>query len=260
MEQTIDRFMQNSKLRVWKCEGGVKHTATAVCLGKWNQAWQRFKCVWCGVKSSSEWVSTEQPVRHNTGHQQSLPHTGYQHGTALGTRSVLQETSSNSASGQSERGCMGSMWLGWLTWVCNDNECLAQCGLTRLSPASRSTVPTSFWSSWREDLIRSRRAVSCFFSSSWVCLICGEKMQGSGHTKKAFIALIKIPYWQKNKKTTLHYITTIYKCYFQLLSLKYIPHPMIPFLNLVCAHVKILKLKQFPWFWKHSLTFSNICE
>lgn len=52
-------------------------------------------CVCEGVGGNSEWLSTEQPVRHNTGHQQSLPHTGYQHGTALGTRSVLQETSSN---------------------------------------------------------------------------------------------------------------------------------------------------------------------
>lgn len=53
--------------------------------------------------SGSEWFSTEQPVRHNTGHQQSLPHTGYQHGTALGTRSVLLETSSKPGSSQTEK-------------------------------------------------------------------------------------------------------------------------------------------------------------
>jgi len=35
--------------------------------------------------------------------------------------------------------------------------------------------PTSFWSSWREDFIKSRSAVSCFFSSSWVCFICDGK-------------------------------------------------------------------------------------
>lgn len=52
--------------------------------------------------SGSEWFSTEQPVRHNTGHQQSLPHTGYQHGTALGTRSVLLETNSKPGRGQNE--------------------------------------------------------------------------------------------------------------------------------------------------------------
>lgn len=162
--------MQNGK--VWKCEGA-----------RWNIELQQFALisetrpgsVRCGVKSSSEWVSTEQPVRHNTGHQQSLPHTGYQHGTALGTRSVLQETSSNSASGQSER------------WVHGVN-------VTGMSPGC---VPTSFWSSWREDLIRSRRAVSCFFSSSWVCLICGGKMQKVIYMK-AFIAPIKSPHWQKN--------------------------------------------------------------
>lgn len=42
-------------------------------------------------------------MRHNTGNQQSLPHTGYQHGTALGTRSVLQETSSKPGIGQGDR-------------------------------------------------------------------------------------------------------------------------------------------------------------
>lgn len=64
----------------------------------------RRRCRVCrGALSGSEWFSTEQPVRHNTGHQQSLPHTGYQHGTALGTRSVLLETSSKPGSGQTEK-------------------------------------------------------------------------------------------------------------------------------------------------------------
>lgn len=84
----------------------------------------RVDSVCCGVKAGSEWLSTEQPVRHNTGHQQSLPHTGYQHGTALGTRSVLQETSSVSASGLV--GWLGSamtvfkLSLAWLykTFTC----------------------------------------------------------------------------------------------------------------------------------------------
>lgn len=42
-------------------------------------------------------------------------------------------------------------------------------------PCWRLWAPTSFWSSWREDLIKSRRAVSCFFSSSWVCFIYKRK-------------------------------------------------------------------------------------
>lgn len=57
------------------------------------------------LKSGRERFSTEQPVRHNTGHQQSLPHTGYQHGTALGARSAPQETSSKRGGDQSERRC-----------------------------------------------------------------------------------------------------------------------------------------------------------
>lgn len=64
----------------------------------------QLRCRVCrGALSASEGFSTEQPVRHNTGHQQSLPHTGYQHGTALGTRSVLLETSSKPGSGQTEK-------------------------------------------------------------------------------------------------------------------------------------------------------------
>ncbi len=146
-------------------------------------------CV-CGVKSGSEWLSTEQPVRHNTGHQQSLPHTGYQHGTALGTRSVLQETSSKPGSGQSERRFLTTyLWGTWLPLLCLARYGRVCAGFVSISPATSLNLawcvrgrdlPTSFWSSWREDLIRSRRAVSCFFSSSWVCLIWGEQMRGWG--------------------------------------------------------------------------------
>lgn len=78
---------------------------------------KRWQYVWCGVRSGSEGLSTEQPVRHNTGHQQSLPHTGYQHGTALGTRSVLQETSSRPGSGQSERTCVVKIFLSQHVWA-----------------------------------------------------------------------------------------------------------------------------------------------
>lgn len=163
--------------------------------------------MWCGVKSGSEWLSTEQPVRHNTGHQQSLPHTGYQHGTALDTRSVLQETSSKPGSGQSERRCTvktGDRSVKFRTCLCGmwsivagmrsanavfSHMCLSlgwprknfTCYKFKIWPGvSECDLPTSFWSSWREDLIRSRRAVSCFFSSSWVCLIWGGQMQGWG--------------------------------------------------------------------------------
>lgn len=64
-----------------------------------------YVCDGVALKSGRERFSTEQPVRHNAGHQQSLPHTGYQHGTALGTRSALQETSSRPGGDQSERRC-----------------------------------------------------------------------------------------------------------------------------------------------------------
>jgi hypothetical protein len=47
--------------------------------------------------------------------------------------------------------------------------------LTLLALLATYKPPTSFGSSCREDFIRSRSAVSCFFSSSWVCFIYGRK-------------------------------------------------------------------------------------
>lgn len=64
------------------CDCESRRTAAAGCA-------LAVPCVLWRYVGASEWFSTEQPVRHNAGHQQSLPHTGYQHGTALGTRSVL---------------------------------------------------------------------------------------------------------------------------------------------------------------------------
>jgi len=56
-------------------------------------------------------------------------------------------------------------------WSVKDERVsLSLCRL-KAEVTSSGDVPTSFWSSCKDDLMRSLRAVSCFFSSSWVCLI-----------------------------------------------------------------------------------------
>lgn len=45
-----------------------------------------------------------------------------------------------------------------------------------ISENNMSKLFTSFWSSCREDFIKSRRAVSCFFSSSCVCFIYRKRL------------------------------------------------------------------------------------
>lgn len=45
-----------------------------------------------------------------------------------------------------------------------------------ISKNNTSKLFTSFWSSCREDFIKSRRAVSCFFSSSCVCFIYRKRI------------------------------------------------------------------------------------
>lgn len=95
-------------LRVGAVSKRVNSGSHAAQQTQSGTAWGRARCrVRICAGSGSEWFSTEQPVRHNTGHQQSLPHTGYQHGTALGTRSVLLEASSKPGSGRNERSVGG---------------------------------------------------------------------------------------------------------------------------------------------------------
>lgn len=156
------------ELRVWECESWGNIRVFLTCVSVWMVLhWAASEAQhWSPAKPTTHWL----PAWYSTG--RSLCAAGDQ------TCQWPEWEEVWGFKNVSNYPCSSQIFAvsGTICWF-ERAKCFT-CFLFKVWPfVCGCELPTSFWSSWREDLMRSRRAVSCFFSSSWVCLIWGKNTQ-----------------------------------------------------------------------------------